>query len=105
MSEKQRLCLGCRRYFRSSSASNRFCKICKKKRRKLRGSFQPLDTGSMPQALSMALSRRYYDDPSTIKASRIIRTSPPKEPALPVDHTPLKDNTPWEWGPLFPAGI
>ena len=65
MAEKPRICLGCGKRFNSVSASNRFCKPCKKKRRKLNGSFQALDTSFLPPMLMQSVSSRYYEKPPT----------------------------------------
>jgi hypothetical protein len=46
--EKERRCLICSKYFKSSSASNRICRKCKKSRKYLRGGLPSLDTDFLP---------------------------------------------------------
>jgi len=101
LSEKQRQCLGCRKMFRSSSASNRFCKVCKKKRKKLSGAFEALDMTAMPSHLSSTIYNRYYDKPristTTFKSDT---TKPPifkPKPKPNIDHG--------EWGLPYPTDI
>lgn len=84
--EKFRRCLGCGDYFRSASAANRFCKCCTKKRRRMHGALEPLNTSALPPGLSILLHRRYYENP----------VKPRHKPPV-IIHP--------EWGPPYPADI
>jgi hypothetical protein len=102
--EKQRMCLGCRKMFKSSSASNRFCKRCGKKRKKLSGSFPNLDTAAMPAYISATVQSRYFEAPRTVH--RVYRSAEPgpRLPPFKRPEKPLPKNYS-EWGPAYPVDI
>lgn len=59
--ETKRICISCRRPFRSLSKSNRICKSCRKKQRSLSGSLTNLDTAYMPQILRSKIQSEYFE--------------------------------------------
>jgi hypothetical protein len=108
LAEAKRRCLGCNNMFKSSGASNRFCKTCKKKRKKLSGSFSSLDTSQMPSTLSTVLSTRYFEQH---KSSRVVyksKTDPPPKyntiprKPIPKPKTQGSQTNHSEWGPPYP---
>ena len=120
MPEAQRLCLGCHNKFKSSSASNRFCKTCKKKSKKLKGTFMALDTSCIPQHISTTINERYYATPKPSlviyksqtepapvyrhhqKTLTVVNTKPKKKPR---HSAVLRFRGYSEWGPPYPADI
>ena len=96
MSEKSRLCLGCRKPFKSVSSANRFCKSCKKSRKRLKGAFECLNTSALPPELSPAVVSRYYEGP---KPSKVVYAMDEYRKAK-VTRSPRPIN----WGPPYPLG-
>ena len=101
MADKPRRCLGCGVMFNSTSAANRFCKTCKKKRRKLEGSFTSLDTSSLPHTLMASISTRYYETP---KASIVVHRADQLKEEHRERMRRARSVTP-PWGPAYPVGI
>jgi len=102
MQEGLRRCLGCRKLFDSDSPANRFCKACKKRRRSVEGSLEPLDPDHLPLAIAREVKDRYY--PSfAVEAERMLdrpvfrKVSSFKPRPLPAVSL--------EWGPAPPTSL
>lgn len=59
--ETKRICINCRKPFRSLSKSNRICKSCRKKQRSFNGCLSNLDTSYMPQGLRSQIQSDYFE--------------------------------------------
>ena len=59
--ETKRICISCRKPFRSLSKSNRICKSCRKKQHSMHGCLSNLDTSYMPQGLRTQIQASYFE--------------------------------------------
>ena len=99
MSERLRICLGCGKPFKSLSSANRFCKLCKKRRKRLKGAFEGLNTSELPPALATAVVNRYYEGPKPVKV--VYALDEYRKTRGRKRTTPLQTG----WGPPYPLGL